>query len=83
MGARDTPDLFAVFPGNWDAVILFLRECRQVITVGGGVPVAIDHGAIWATMRAMGRGDDLELYDDVLLMESVAIRELQQTYKRR
>ncbi|MCZ7599375.1 MAG: DUF1799 domain-containing protein [Gammaproteobacteria bacterium] len=76
---------FAVFPANWDAVQLFLRVSSQLVRAGmEGVPVAIDHAAVWPMLAAMrGAGalltpdqPDLAIVDRFLVMEREVIAAL-------
>jgi len=74
-----------VFPANWDAVQLFLRVSSQLVRAGmEGVPVAIDHAAVWPMLAAMRGADallipdqpDLAIVDRFLVIEREVIAAL-------
>lgn len=74
-----------MFPANWDAVQLFLRVSSQLVRAGmEGVPVALDHAAVWPMLAAMRGADalltpeqnDLAIVDRVLVLEREAISQL-------
>lgn len=69
------PELFGIWPGNEQALDLFLAtygSWRYQVQGGFGVPVGIDESAIHARMQVMNEVHNLELFDDAVAMGRVA-----------
>lgn len=67
---------FAVWPENWDAVIVFcnLRHCWRVDTMSGGY-LGLDRPAIESTLRLMDikKKKHTAIFEKLMIMEDAAL----------
>lgn len=67
---------FAVWPDNWDAVIVFcnLRHCWRVDAMSGHY-LGLERPAIESTLKLMGikRKKHTEIFEKLLIMEDAAL----------
>jgi hypothetical protein len=74
-GGDDDMPTFAVFPCNWDAVMVFRRTAYFGFwhRVGpDAVPVNLNDDTVLNIMRMMGRENDLDLFDQVMTIGGAA-----------
>lgn len=65
-----------MFPVNAPAVGAFLRVANQWRCGPTGTPYALDHGAVWPVLAALGRPHDLDLFDRLRVLEGEALKHL-------
>ena len=80
-GVRPEPEVFEIWPENWDAVQLFASLATQWRMAPMGGAIGLDYTALMALMPLFG-GASRDLLDRVRVMEAAVLKRMQEERER-
>lgn len=76
LGANTAPDVFEVWPENWETLGVFLAlgtQWQRVMGLAGAVVTGIHYPAVTTVFEIYGVTDRRAMFEDLRAMESAAL----------